>query len=210
MTWVKYRPRFRWRILAFIPEVFIRNNRWLVGYPDFRQGFSVAIVTAHFEMEILTRLDLKNKLNFSIAAGDGCLVPTGTTGESPTLSHPVARTSHLRSDSNRGGSNQGHGRHWFQYVRSNEASNGMGAQRGADVQPCKLCLLQQANSGRILSTLQGDFGSGPDSHLRLQHSRRTGQNIAPDTIARTAEFREHHDGQRGRRARWIRRRRSSV
>ncbi|MGN6545439.1 MAG: dihydrodipicolinate synthase family protein, partial [Aureliella sp.] len=50
------------------------------------RGLSVAIVTPLRD----DRLDvprLREQVEFQIAAGTRCLVPVGTTGESPTLSH---------------------------------------------------------------------------------------------------------------------------
>lgn len=49
-------------------------------------GLSVAIVTPLCDGEVdYTRL--REQIEFQIAAGTGCLVPVGTTGESPTLTH---------------------------------------------------------------------------------------------------------------------------
>jgi 4-hydroxy-tetrahydrodipicolinate synthase len=50
-------------------------------------GLSVAIVTP-FENGKIDSVRLKEQIEFQIAAGTNCLVPVGTTGESPTLSHP--------------------------------------------------------------------------------------------------------------------------
>ena len=53
---------------------------------DF-SGLSVAIVTP-FKDGKLDKDALKKQVEFQIEAGTDCLVPVGTTGESPTLSHP--------------------------------------------------------------------------------------------------------------------------
>lgn len=50
-------------------------------------GLSVAIVTPFSNGKIDSQR-LKEQIEFQIAAGTNCLVPVGTTGESPTLSHP--------------------------------------------------------------------------------------------------------------------------
>ena len=50
-------------------------------------GLSVAIVTPMRDGE-LDRERLKDQIEFQLAAGTNCIVPVGTTGESPTLSHP--------------------------------------------------------------------------------------------------------------------------
>ena len=49
-------------------------------------GLSVAIVTPFKNGEV-DYVRLKEQVEFQIAAGTACLVPVGTTGESPTLSH---------------------------------------------------------------------------------------------------------------------------
>ncbi len=49
-------------------------------------GLSVAIVTPFKNGEV-DYPALKTQVEFQIAAGTNCLVPVGTTGESPTLSH---------------------------------------------------------------------------------------------------------------------------
>lgn len=49
-------------------------------------GLSVAIVTPFRNGEV-DYARLREQLEFQIAAGTNCIVPVGTTGESPTLSH---------------------------------------------------------------------------------------------------------------------------
>ncbi|WP_164100421.1 4-hydroxy-tetrahydrodipicolinate synthase [Candidatus Laterigemmans baculatus] len=49
-------------------------------------GLSVAIVTP-FRDGAVDYARLREQIEFQIAAGTGCLVPVGTTGESPTLTH---------------------------------------------------------------------------------------------------------------------------
>ena len=50
-------------------------------------GLSVALVTP-FKDGKLDMDRFKEQIEFQIAGGTNCLVPCGTTGESPTLSHP--------------------------------------------------------------------------------------------------------------------------
>ena len=50
-------------------------------------GLSVALVTP-FRDGKLDKPALKEQIEFQLEAGTHCLVPVGTTGESPTLSHP--------------------------------------------------------------------------------------------------------------------------
>ena len=49
-------------------------------------GLSVAIITPFQDGEV-DYGRLREQIEFQIAAGTSCLVPVGTTGESPTLSH---------------------------------------------------------------------------------------------------------------------------
>ena len=50
-------------------------------------GLSVAIVTPFADGKLCLET-LKRQIEFQIEAGTTCLVPCGTTGESPTLTHP--------------------------------------------------------------------------------------------------------------------------
>ena len=50
-------------------------------------GLSVAIVTP-FRDGKLDKSALREQIEFQLDAGTDCLVPVGTTGESPTLTHP--------------------------------------------------------------------------------------------------------------------------
>ena len=50
-------------------------------------GLSVAIVTPFRDGEVDYDA-YRAQIEFQIAAGTRCLVPVGTTGESPTLTHP--------------------------------------------------------------------------------------------------------------------------
>jgi len=50
-------------------------------------GLSVAIVTPFVDGKLCLET-LKRQIEFQIEAGTTCLVPCGTTGESPTLTHP--------------------------------------------------------------------------------------------------------------------------
>ncbi len=70
-----------WRCRAFL----IGMNEMTRKGSEFA-GLSVAIVTPFKDGEIDFEL-LKKQIDFQIEAGTHCLVPVGTTGESPTLSH---------------------------------------------------------------------------------------------------------------------------
>ncbi|MDH3717820.1 MAG: dihydrodipicolinate synthase family protein, partial [Planctomycetota bacterium] len=49
-------------------------------------GLSVAMTTPFVDGAVDYER-LKEQVDFQVAAGTSCLVPVGTTGESPTLSH---------------------------------------------------------------------------------------------------------------------------
>ena len=51
-------------------------------------GLSVAIVTPMLEDGSIDIERLRSQIEFQIESGTNCIVPVGTTGESPTLSHP--------------------------------------------------------------------------------------------------------------------------
>jgi len=50
-------------------------------------GLTVAMVTPFREGQVDVET-LQRNVEFQIATGTTCLCPVGTTGESPTLSHP--------------------------------------------------------------------------------------------------------------------------
>ncbi len=54
---------------------------------EFFSGLSVALITPMTVDGSLDEAMLRNLIDFHAASGTDCLVPVGTTGESPTLSH---------------------------------------------------------------------------------------------------------------------------
>ena len=60
-------------------------------------GLSVAITTPFLNGQV-DYDRLREQVEFQIAAGTTGIVPVGTTGESPTLSHDETRSCHYRSD----------------------------------------------------------------------------------------------------------------
>ena len=73
-------------------------------------GLSVAIVTPFRDGKV--DFDkLQEQVQFQIDAGTTALVPTGTTGESPTLSHEEHEQVITAVVEAGGGKNQGDGRH---------------------------------------------------------------------------------------------------
>ena len=136
---------------------------------SFRGSFT-ALVTP-FKNGSLDEKAFRDLVEWQIAEGTNGLVPVGTTGESPTLSHdehkqvvewcvdqakgrvPVVAGAGSNSTS-RGG-------------RAVAPRRKGGRRRGAD----RDALLQQADAGRPLPALQGDQRRDRHSDHHLQHSR---------------------------------------
>jgi 4-hydroxy-tetrahydrodipicolinate synthase len=60
--------------------------KWMKTKAEAFAGLSVAMVTPFTRGEVDYDI-FRRQIEFQIAAGTNCLVPVGTTGESPTLSH---------------------------------------------------------------------------------------------------------------------------
>jgi 4-hydroxy-tetrahydrodipicolinate synthase len=60
--------------------------KWMKTKAEAFAGLSVAMVTPFSRGEVDYDI-FRRQIEFQIAAGTNCLVPVGTTGESPTLSH---------------------------------------------------------------------------------------------------------------------------
>src|SRR5947199_1024990 len=150
-------------------------------------GLSVAIVTPFKNGEV-DYARLKEQVEFQIAAGTGCLVPAGTTGESPTLSHEehervisaVVQTARGRAKVMAG-------------TGSNSTAEALRLTRWA------------AKEGCDASLLVAPYYNKPTQEGFYQHYKavaeavgiplcvynipgRTGKNIEPETIARMAEL----------------------
>ena len=123
----------------------------------------------------------RDLVDWQIAEGTNGLVPVGTTGESPTLSHdehkhvvewcvdqarrPGAGGRRRRLEFDRRGDRSGAARR--------EGRRRRGAGRDA--------LLQQADPGRALPALQGDQRRHRHSDHHLQHSRRARSSTCRST-----------------------------
>lgn len=151
-------------------------------------GLSVAIVTPFTNGEV-DYARLREQIDFQLAAGTKCLVPVGTTGESPTLSHDehervIAET--------------------IQHVAGRcKVMAGTGSNSTAEA----LRLTQRAaREGADASLQVAPYYNKPTQEGFYQHFRavaeavdiplcvynipgRTGKNIEPETICRLAEFR---------------------
>ena len=150
-------------------------------------GLSVAIVTPFKDGKIDSDA-LKQQIEFQLAAGTNCIVPVGTTGESPTLSHP----EHERVISET-----------IQVVAGRaKVMAGTGSNSTAEA----ISLTQWAEKEGADATLQvAPYYNKPTQEGFYQHYRalaeevslpicvynipgRTGKNIEPETIARMAEM----------------------
>ena len=150
-------------------------------------GLSVAIVTP-FKNGKLDKDALQRQVEFQIEAGTDCLVPVGTTGESPTLSHAeheVVIGEVIRIAAGRA-----------------KVMAGTGSNATAEA----ISLTQWAEREGADATLQvAPYYNRPTQEGMYQHYKaisestslpicvynipgRTGRNIEPETIARIAEF----------------------
>ena len=149
-------------------------------------GLSVAIVTPFADGKLCLET-LKRQIEFQIEAGTTCLVPCGTTGESPTLTHPehervIAETIQIAS-----------GRI--------KVMAGTGSNSTAEA----ISLTERAAKEGADASLQvAPYYNKPTQEGFYQHYRsiseavdiphciynipgRSGKNIEPETIARIAE-----------------------
>ena len=150
-------------------------------------GLSVAIVTPFKDGKIDSE-KLKQQVEFQIAAGTDCIVPVGTTGESPTLSHP----EHERVISE-----------VIQVVAGRaKVMAGTGSNSTAEA----ISLTKWAENEGADATLQvAPYYNKPTQEGFYQHYKaiaeavslpicvynipgRCGKNIEPETIARMAEM----------------------
>jgi 4-hydroxy-tetrahydrodipicolinate synthase len=149
-------------------------------------GLSVAIVTP-FKDGKLDVDRLKQQIEFQIEAGTNCLVPVGTTGESPTLSHPE------------------HERVISETIRIADGRVKVMAGTGSNSTAEAISLTQWAANEGADATLQvAPYYNKPTQEGLYQHYKaiseavsipicvynipgRTGKNIEPETIARMAE-----------------------
>ena len=151
-------------------------------------GLSVAIVTPFKDGGKLDMDTLKKQIEFQIAAGTNCLVPCGTTGESPTLSHPehervisetiqvVAGRCKVMAGT---GSNS-----------TNEAISlsEWAAKEGADATLQVAPYYNKPSQEGFYQHYKAISESVAVPHCIYNIPGRTGKNIEPETIARIAEF----------------------
>jgi 4-hydroxy-tetrahydrodipicolinate synthase len=150
-------------------------------------GLSVAMTTP-FKDGTLDVEALSDQIEFQIAAGTTCLVPTGTTGESPTLTH------------------EEHERVISEVVQKTAGRIKVMAGTGSNSTVEALRLTKwAAKEGADAALMVAPYYNKPMQEGFYQHYKalaeevgiplcvynipgRTGKNIEPDTIARLAEL----------------------
>ncbi len=150
-------------------------------------GLSVAIVTPFHNGKLDIEM-LKQQIEFQISAGTNCIVPCGTTGESPTLSHP--EHEQLISES----------------IQIASGRIKIMAGTGSNATSEAISLTQWAAREGADATLQvAPYYNKPTQEGFYYHYKavsesvdipicvynipgRTGKNIEPETIARIGEF----------------------
>ncbi len=150
-------------------------------------GLSVAMVTP-FKNGKLDMDRFKEQIEFQIANGTNCLVPCGTTGESPTLSHPE------------------HERVISETIQIAAGRTKVMAGTGSNSTDEAISLTQWAAKEGADATLQvAPYYNKPTQEGFFRHYKavseaidipicvynipgRTGKNIEPETIARIGEF----------------------
>ena len=150
-------------------------------------GLSVALVTP-FKNGKLDMDRFKEQIEFQIAGGTDCLVPCGTTGESPTLSHPE------------------HERVISETIQVAAGRAKVMAGTGSNSTDEAISLTQWAAKEGADATLQvAPYYNKPTQEGFFRHYQavseavdipicvynipgRTGKNIEPETIARIGEF----------------------
>lgn len=150
-------------------------------------GLSVAIVTP-FKNGKLDVERLKQQIEFQVESGTNCVVPCGTTGESPTLSHPE------------------HERVISESIQIAAGRIKVMAGTGSNSTDEAISLTEWAAKEGADATLQvAPYYNKPTQEGFFQHYKaiseavsipicvynipgRTGKNIEPETIARIGEF----------------------
>lgn len=148
-------------------------------------GLSVAIVTPFVDGKLCLET-LKQQIEFQIEAGTTCVVPCGTTGESPTLTHPE------------------HERVIAETIQISAGRIKVMAGTGSNSTAEAISLTERAAKEGADASLQvAPYYNKPTQEGFYQHYRavseavdiphciynipgRSGKNIEPDTIARIA------------------------
>ena len=149
-------------------------------------GLSVAIVTPFVNGKLCVDT-LKQQIEFQIAAGSTCIVPCGTTGESPTLSHPehervISETIQIAAGRIKvmagTGSNS-----------TNEAISltQWAAKEGADASLQVAPYYNKPTQEGFYQHFRAISESVDIPHCIYNIPGRSGKNIEPDTIARIAD-----------------------
>jgi 4-hydroxy-tetrahydrodipicolinate synthase len=150
-------------------------------------GVSVALVTPFKDGEV-DYATLREQIEFQIAAGTQCLVPTGTTGECPTLSHDehervidfVVQTAAGRAKVMAG-------------AGSNSTAEALRLSRRAEKAGADATLQVAPYYNKPTQTGMFEHFKRIAEEVALPHCvynipGRTGKNIEPETIIRLAEI----------------------
>jgi 4-hydroxy-tetrahydrodipicolinate synthase len=150
-------------------------------------GLSVAIVTPFVDGKLCVET-LKRQIEFQIDAGTVCIVPCGTTGESPTLSHPehervISET--IQAVAGRAKVMAGTGSN-----STNEAISltEWAAKEGADASLQVAPYYNKPTQEGLYQHYKAISEAVDIPHCIYNIPGRTGKNIEPETIARIAEM----------------------
>ena len=148
-------------------------------------GLSVAIVTPFVDDKLCLET-LKRQIEFQIEAGTTCVVPCGTTGESPTLTHPehervIAETIQIASGRIKVMAGTG----------SNSTAEAISlteraAKEGADASLQVAPYYNKPTQEGFYRHYRAISEAVDIPHCIYNIPGRSGKNIEPDTIARIA------------------------
>ena len=172
-------------------------------------GLTVAIDHAVSRTARSTIDALQRQVEFQIEAGTTCLCPVGTTGESPTLSHPEHERVIAAVVEAAGRPDQGDGRHRLEQHRRGRAPDQVGPPRPAPTPPW--------SSPPTTTSRRRKASTSTSRSSPKRSTSRSASTTSPAAPARTSSRRRSSAWpkcptsrwSRKPPARWTRRRRSS-
>ena len=134
------------------------------------RGCGTALVTPFKQDGSIDEPALRELVRWQVESGIDFLVPCGTTGETPTLSHDEwLRVVDLTIET-AGRPRAHHGRrHLEQHARGGGEGERDFVAPGCGLYPDRNAVLQQAHAGRHLSALQGDRRGLGEAAGAVQH-----------------------------------------
>ncbi len=164
------------------------------------RGCGTAIVTPFLADGSLDEKALRSLVAWQIESGIDFLVPCGTTGETPTLTHaewlPGHRNHHRSRRRTRPHRRR---RHLLLHRRGRRQSLRSRQNQGCGRHPHRLALLQQAHPGGPVPALQGHRGGRRNPHHHLQHPRPHRRQCGARNPGPPGRHPQHHRRQRGQR-----------